>query len=244
MNTNWSNPKTNIFAGMKSLGECLANGHNAKLIKEFNENCEFPIKIKNINSNFRNYKFSSGHSTSIDKINADANLSEFEKYLTLNYVSTYGTNEAAETYYKTGVYSADNFNGIGISHLIKVDDIINFYEFTGNTVLADMYKKQYRTPEHTHVNYLFSFFRYNGESQNSIKKFKHKLWVVAILNDNSQQKIPVLVHIMNFILFPLKFIPKKSVLRMQEYKIVTYRIGSVINGFTISFQIPNKFSFK
>lgn len=75
------------------------------------------------------------------------------------------------------------------------------------------------------------------------KKFKHKVWVVVLYYNHKKYKAPVLVHILNWVLYPLKFIPKKSVMIMPEYRLVTYRIGGVTNGYNVEFHIPKKFSF-
>jgi hypothetical protein len=76
------------------------------------------------------------------------------------------------------------------------------------------------------------------------KHFKHKLWVVVLYYNYPKIKVPVLVHILNVVAYPLKFIPEKSIMRMDNYSIYTFRIGSVINGYSVEFQIPKKFNFK
>ena len=76
------------------------------------------------------------------------------------------------------------------------------------------------------------------------KNFRRKLWVVILYYNHEKFETPRLVNILNVLAYPLKFIPKKSVLRMDEYTIYTFRIGSVINGYEVEFQIPKKFSFK
>lgn len=253
MNTNWSSPKTNIIAGINDLRKCLADGYKARLIRLENEKCAYPIKKKKKDQDFRNYKFCYRTSRSINSIKADTNLSEFNKYLTLNYVSVFGSKEAAEKYYETGELSEDNFKNAGFSHLVQIDDLIKFYrQFTesgGHIDRVNMYEKQYRTPEYGDTPYLFDFYKYNQDSKYAIKKFKRKLWVVEILNENEEQpRIPVmqraLMSIITSLVYLLKYIPKKSVLQMKEYRVVTYRIGDVVNGFSIDIHIPKKFSFK
>jgi hypothetical protein len=56
--------------------------------------------------------------------------------------------------------------------------------------------------------------------------------------------VPIAVHVLNVLAYPLKFIPERSVLRMPEYTLYDFRIGAVTHGFKIEFQIPKKFSFK
>lgn len=76
------------------------------------------------------------------------------------------------------------------------------------------------------------------------KKFKHKVWVVVLYYNYPKVKVPIAVHVLNVLAYPLKFVPERSVLRMPEYTIYGFRIGSVVNGFEMEFHIPKKFSFK
>jgi hypothetical protein len=131
-NTNWSSPSTNILRGMLSLRSALASGHNAKLEKRWNSECECPIRI-----------------------NPNA---PWDKQIT--------------------------------------------------------------------------------------KEFKHRVWVVVLYYNHPRYRAPLMVKALNVLLYPLKYWPEKSVLRMPEYKCVTFRVGSVVNGFSVEFQIPKKFSFK
>ena len=237
MNTNWSTPKTNFLAGMNELRKCLASGHNAVLMRELNENCAYPIKVKNFDLNFRNYESYSGRPSTVAEIRAMSNLTDFEKDLSINYSAVFGTPEAMETYYETGQLSADNFRGVGRSHIVKNSDAVKYFTETNQ-----LDRVQYFTDE----RYFFDFFRLkHGNDAWLTKKFKSKVWVVVLL-DKSKRKVPVpfLIKIMNVVLYPLKFIPTRSVLRMPEYSCVTYRIGDVIHGYSIEFQIPKKFSFK
>jgi len=246
-NTNWSQPKTNILKGMLSLKSALAYGHKAKLIRMLNEDCEYPRRISGnvLNKDFRCYEFSVGYATCIDEINKTSR-SEFSKYLSLNYVSVYGSEEAVKSYYETGKLSKDNLLGMGKGHLVLVDDLIKFLETTGEYQRANMYKLQYRNPQTTSVASYFDFYILkNGKSTFELQKFKHKLWVVQLLDDSEETpSIPLLVKILNILMYPLKYIPTKSVLKMPEYTNIGFRVGSIINGFRIEFQIPKKFSFK
>jgi len=248
-NTNWTSPKTNIFAGINDLRRALASGYKAKLIRAYNEQCEYPIKEKLENRDFRNYEFSIGYASSITRIKEDPNKTEFEKQLSLNYVSVFGSDEAMKRYYETGVLGEDNFKNMGRNHLVHVDDIIKYLE-DRKDVRANMYKQQYRSPEHVNdVSHFFDFYRYKHGSPYAIKKFKTKLWVIVLLGkDEKQPRIPVMTRIiMNTIsalVYPLKYVPRRDVLRMPEYKIITYRIGAVVNGYSMQIQIPKKFSFK
>jgi len=243
-NTNWSSPKTNIIAGLLDLRKALASGYKAKLVRAHNEECEYPIKVKKENQDFRNYEHSIGYGSSVNKINADTSRTEFEKHLALNYVSVFGSEEAMKRYYETGVIGADNIKNMGRNHLVHVDDLIKFLEDSRDS-RANIYKQQYRAPEHANdVTHMFDFFRYKHGSPYAIKKFRSKLWVVQLNGKDETASLPVVIKVLNFLMFPLKFIPQRSVLRMPEYKLVSYRVGAVVNGFKVEFQIPKKFSFK
>jgi len=245
MNTNWSSPKRNIFAAMLDLRMALASGHKAKLIRMWNEECNFPIEKKSIYGDFRCYEFSYGTPSTVDKIKNDSSLSDFEKHLTLNYHTCYGTENAMNHYYNTGELSKDNFRGVGFSHLVKVADMVNFFEKDGDIERVRMFKEQYITGEIANNNHFWDFFRLKkGFSQWNVVKFKHKVWVVALLDDKEKQpRIPVFVHILNVLMYPTKFIPVRDVLRMTEYTDYTFRIGDITNGISVQFQIPKKFSF-
>jgi hypothetical protein len=242
-NTNWSSPNTNIIAAFLDLRRALQSGYNAVLIKARNEDCMHPIRVKTADNDFRNYEFSSGHPSSVNKIKSDTHMSEFMKHLTLNYVTKYGTQEAVKKYYETGILSADNDKGMGRSHLVHIDDYIKFLEDSRDS-RANMYRRQYRAPEYVNdTSHLFDFYRYKHGSPYAIKTFKRKLWVVKLIDKDPKVNVPLAVKVLNVVMTPLKFIPKKSVLRMPDYKVITFRIGGVTSGYSVDIQIPKKFSF-
>lgn len=244
-NTNWSSPKTNFLAGMLDLRKALAAGQKARLVRARNEDCEYPIKTKVNDVDFRNYEFRVGYPTNRRDIMNDTSMSDFEKYLSLNYKTHYGTEEAMNRYYETGKLSADNFKGMGRSHLVKVEDMVKWLLATGEKKnRAETLKQQYLTLETAYHNHFYDFYRYKHSSEYIAKKFKRKLWVVELLKADQTVKVPFLIKILNVLLYPVKFIPRRSVLRMPEYENVTFRIGSVVNGIAVEFQIPKKFSFK
>jgi hypothetical protein len=243
-NTNWSSPKRNIIAGMLDLRSALASGYKAKLVRAFNEECEHPIKEKLQDTDFRNYKFSIGYASSVNKIKEDPNRSDFEKQLSLNYVSCYGDPDAVKSYYETGILTKRNVRSMGVNHLVKVDDLIAFFKSI-NDSRANIYEKQYRAPEHVDdTSHFFDFFSYKHGSQYAIKKFKRKLWVVQLDGKAEKAEIPAVIKVLNFLMRPLKYVPSRSVFCMKEYKLITYRVGGVTNGFKVEFQIPRKFDFK
>jgi hypothetical protein len=89
MNTNWSSPSTNIFAGLNDLRKALAAGQNARLIRARNQDCAFPIRVRHHDTDFRNYEFQSGYVRSRNEILRDPNMTDFEKHLALNYKTYY-----------------------------------------------------------------------------------------------------------------------------------------------------------
>lgn len=244
MNTNWSSPKTNVFAGIMSLRSALAAGQNAKLIRARNEDCAFPIKEKKHDRDFRNYEFQSGYLSTRNQIKRDNNTDDFHKYLTLNYKTCYGSREAVQKYYETGCLSADNFKGMGTSHLVSVKDLITYYKVIGNQELAELYRSQYYDDGTAHEKHLYDFYTYKHGNQFVAKHFKRKLWVVVLLGDNRPKVgIPWYIKALNTLVYPLKYIPKRTVLHMDDYKVITYRVGAVTNGFSVDIHIPKKFGF-
>lgn len=243
MNTSWSKPRRNFLAGINCLRRALSTGMNAKLIRVRNEDCDYPILIKNEDKDFRNFEFSIAYIASQASILADSTLSEFQKYLSLNYVTLYGQPEAVDHYYETGELSADNHCGIGTSHLVRVTDLVEMLKLSGDKDQIAMYELQYLTPGYENDKYFFSFYRYNYGSMYATRKFRRKLWVVALLNDEPKPRTPVLVHVLNAVLNPMKYLPTRHVLKMDNYRVVTYRIGSIVNGFSVEFHVPKKFGF-
>ena len=228
---------------MLDLRKALAAGQKAKLVRARNEECSHPVKVKLNDTDFRNFEFSIGYLSTRDEILNDSSKSDFEKYLSLNYKNCYGTEEAMQRYYKTGLLSKDNFKGIGRSHLVKVEDMIHFLLASDDKERAEMFASQYFGEEGNNRHF-YDFYRYKHGSQWAIKKFKRKLWVVVLLGkDDTAPRIPGFVKLLNILLYPLKYIPRRSVLRMPEYTNVTFRIGDVVHGFAVEFQIPKKFSF-
>lgn len=240
--TRWSSPKTNIFAGMNDLRKALATENNARLIRAFNEECEFPIKEKQADTDFRNYKRMYGKVSSVNEI--EKNGGTTEKYLSLNYVSMFGDREAVYHYYKTGELKKDSLHTPGFSFLVQVDDLIKYYEDAGDWKNFHSYRKQYRAPNYSDAKFSFDFYSYVHGSPYAVRKFKKRLWVVELLKEEEEKpKTPFLVHLISILAYPLKWIPSRDVLRMDKYKCITYRIGDVTNGLSIQFHIPKKFSF-
>lgn len=252
-NTNWSTPKTNFFAAIEDLHAALSSGHNARLIRMRNEDCNYPIKKSDDPKkfDFRNYSFSMGYPATYNKV---LNTGKENVELTLNYVSCYGTPEAIEKYYKTGVVTSGNIQGMGTNHLVKVDDMIKYLQqqpakdIWAHGRATSLYA-QYRDPDTRDESFMFDFFTPAKKSTWNIVKFKNELWVVELLDgieDEIVQPIGIRISlaIMNYLLFPTKFIPKKDVLKMKDYKVITFRVGSVTNGWSIQFHVPKKFSFK
>ena len=245
MNTNWSSPKTNLLAGMNSLRKALASGHKARLVREYNERCQFPIREKHADSDFRNYDFSYGTTSSVNIIKNSNNLTDIQKELSLNYCKVFGDKLAADEYYQTGKLLKGSLHTPGFCFLVHCEDLIQYYNEMKEYKRAARVKLQYRAPEHAHDTvHWFDFFSYKNGCPYGIKKFKKKLWVVELLeNDEPRPRTPLLVRLISLVVAPLKRIPSKSVLRMDEYRCVTFRWGDVIHGFSIEFHIPKKLSF-
>ena len=248
--TNWSSPKTNIIAAVNDLRKCLASGCKARLIRALNEECEFPILLSKdeISKDFRDYEFSIGTLRTKQEIRDDQSMSEFEKYLSLNYKANFGSAEAVEEYYATGKVTSANFFGMGRSHLVKVQDIIEFLQRSNDPKDKEYARMWYHYIDETDDRHFYDTFRLKNRQQRQPKVFKHKLWVVQMVDSETEQPalslgVRILMSIITGLVYPLKYVPRKSVLRMPEYTLYDFRVGDVINGFKVEFQLPKKFSF-
>jgi len=249
INTNWTTPKRNIFAGINDLRRALASGQQARLIRMRNEDCLHPIRVRKHDNDFRNYEFQHGYMQTRNNILRDPDMDDIHKYLTLNYKSCYGTKEAVRKYYETGCLSPDNFKGMGTAHLVRVEDMVKWLTITGDTDSAQMFRDQYLDDQTGDERHFWDFYRYKHGSEFAPKVFKRKLWVVELLSkDSDKARLPwlqkVLLNILRILVYPLKYVPKRSVLRMADYKVITYRIGDVIHGLSINIHVPKKFGFK
>lgn len=250
LHTNWSSPKTNIIAAINDLRKCLAYGHKARLIRARNEECEHPIVLskEERSKDFRDYEFSIGTLRTKQEIRDDSSMSDFEKYLSLNYKANFGSAESVEEYYSTGKVSKANFFGMGRSHLVKVQDIIEFLQRSNDPKDKEYARMWYHYIDETDDRHFYDTFRLKSKQQRMLKQFKHKLWVVQMVDSDKEQPalslgVKILMTIITGLVYPLKYVPQKSVLRMPEYTNYTFRIGSVVHGYEIEFQVPKKFSF-
>ena len=241
MNTNWTEPKRNILPALNDFRIALASGNRARLILIKNEDCSYPIKVKRKDTDFRNYEFNGGTLQTRETIAVNENKSDFEKYLSLNYKTCYGTQEAMNRYYKKGLLSPDNFKGVGVSHLVRVNDMISFFTTTDDKERATNLYNQYFNDDKMNDRHFFDNFNTKNRNQWETKIFKHKVWAVELLDEKF--KMPLMSKIFNALCYPLKFIPRRSTLKMRDYILYTFRIGSISNGYSIEFSIPKKFSF-
>lgn len=248
MKTNWTTPRRNVFAAINDLRKALAAGYRAILVRIPNRDCEFPIKTKQQDHDFRNYEFRVGYAASIKSIMEADSLTDFEKELSTNYVNRYGTPEAVEHYYETRELSADNDKGMGTSHLVHIEDYLEYLKDTGQHQRERMYRRQYYPAYGDSTTHFFDFYKYKHGSPYAVKDPDKLVWTVGVLEDdevvNTNWLVLTCVGLLNFWLWPLKYVPKRSVLKMDSYKVVTYRVGSVTNGLSIDLHIPKKFSLK
>lgn len=240
MNTHWSHPYTNIFAAMNSLRKCLASGHNARLNKEWNEKCSFPLveKIKDHRNHPDSWETSSATLQTLDQIQNNTGISDQEKHMRINYCQVFGTDVAIKNYRETGIITPDNVKGVGRAHIVKRQDVIEFLIKNGELERAKCFDL---SDGNAHF---VSHFHLKPAHRRVLRKFNKKLWVVEMLDKKEpKSKVPLMVHIIRVLVYPAKWIPSKSTLKMDEYSLYKFRIGSVTNGFSIEFHIPKKFSF-
>jgi hypothetical protein len=180
-------------------------------------------------------------------------LSEFEKYLSLNYHACFGAEEAIKQYYETGILSKGNFQGMGRSHLVKVSDMIEYLLRSKDPKDKEYAKLWSHYSDQQDIRHFYDTFRLKSAQYRTPKHFNHKLYAIEMLDKDmpvSDVKaltpwyIRALMAMITMIIIPLRYIPEKSVMRMPESTYYTLRIGSVFNGYSIEIQIPKKFSFK
>ena len=249
--TNWTSPKTNIIAAANDLRKCLASGCKGRLIKILNEECQYPILLdKNeLSNDFREYEFTYSAPSTKAEILADTSMSDFEKYLSLNYHAIFGEEDAVKQYYETGILSKSNFQGMGIAHLVKVSDMVTYLNGTGDPK-DNLYAKVWEHySDSEDIRHFYDTFSLKNAQQRTPKEFKNKLWVVEMCGKDdvlpkAKAGVRVIMSMITILVYPLKYIPQKDVLVMDKYKCVTFRIGDVVHGYRVEFQIPKKFSFK
>jgi hypothetical protein len=249
--TTWTSPKTNIIAAVNDLRGCLASGHKARLIRILNEDCQHPILLDKDDEpkDFREYEFSIGTLRTKEEIKNDTSMSEFEKTLSLEYHACFGEQDAIDKYYQTGVLSKGNFKGMGRSHLVKVSDMIEYLQRSNDPKDKEYARLWYHYTDQTDARHFYDTFRLKNRQQRTVKIFKHKLWAVEMLGKDSPaisqpRAISALLLLIKIIVYPAKFIPSRRVLDMGNYKVITYRVGDVTNGYSIDIHKPKKFSFR
>jgi len=251
MSTNWSSPKTNFLAGVNELHSALASGQNAKLIRLENELCEYPIMLEITEADASQYRSTGAYLRTRQQILEDNSMSDILKNLTLNYASCFGTRAAVETYNKTGVVSKDNFTGMGVNHLVKITHIIGYLQHTG--IKGDLERAQIFIDDYTvdgknsNKRHFYDTYALINRKERTPKQFNKKLWVVALYKDDVKIEQPLStkfwIAVINWLLFPTKYIPRKSVLKMGDYTNITYRVGDIVHGWSIQIQVPKKFAF-
>jgi hypothetical protein len=249
--TNWTTPKTNIISAANDLRKCLASGYKARLIKILNEDCQFPILLAKdeLSTDFRDYEFAYGTIRTKAEILADTSMSNFEKKLSLEFHTCYGEEDAVKRYYTIGVLSMNNFKGMGKSHLVRVSDMITYLNSTGDKKDIEYAKEWAHYSDQEDARHFYDTFRLKNRQERIAKVFNHKLWAVEMLAEDASIPengwlINTLMVLIKIIITPLKFIPERRVMIMDNYKWITYRIGDVTNGYTVEFHIPKKFSFR
>ena len=228
--TNWSEATLNPFKAIGNLISCLRDGNNAWIERQENGKQDYPLLEENPDLSKIEYwkcsmqPYSDDWETTKQEILDDPKLLPMAKTLMTEYCTMFGSQQEYDAYLQTGVAK---FGGIGKQFFVKYDDLI----------------KQ-RKSEGTEMDGSTRFYPMVSpiERYKQVSKTKRKVFV--IVNDNKEARLPRWVRAINVITYPLRFIPKRSVLRMDDYTNYTFSIGAVSNGYSVEFQIPKKFSFK
>lgn len=127
VHTSWAEATTNYATALAGLISAIEAGKNAWIEIRKNGDQDFPIMIPNPALNHpKAWTMSYGTlRNEVDLLN-HTYLNETEKDLTLNYTVAFGTQEAIDRYYETGILTKDNFLGVGICHAVRIEDAIEF----------------------------------------------------------------------------------------------------------------------
>ena len=249
--TTWTSPTANIIIAVNQLRKYLASGYKARLIRIFNEDCEHPILLnKNeLSTDFREYEFGYATLRTKAEILADTSMSNFEKKLSLEFHNCYGDEESMKQYYETGILTEGNFRGMGRSHLVRVSDMVDYLLKSDDKKDIEYAKVWEHYSSEEDKRHFYDDFHLKSAQYRTPKHFNHKLYAIEMLDKDSpaivnKWFIRALIAIITIVTTPLKYIPQKSILRMPEYTNYSFRVGSVVHGYRIEFQIPKKFNFK
>ena len=214
----WNTPKKSLFKALIDFINCVSFGYECSLIRIDNEKCNPFIKRKNpILNNINNWSSSYGTPENRKELEEKKYFNKIERELTLNY------------YYNFNNYLCCNGH--------------NFIFLPGKTRGC---------PKCGEVNYKQSCKIKKRKKAESVFFYTHwkpkqgipyyipdnigKVWVIKMENKK--------VNLITKILYLLKWIPRKSILNIGNCKNITFRIGSISNGYSVEIQIPKKFSFK
>lgn len=229
--TTYTTATQNPFKAFRSLISALQSGYDAVILRRENDaKLSFPIKIthdyKDIDSFVSTGSYFTNNWEKVKKQIEESDLHPIIKDLKLNYTTAFGSEEEYKNYLKTGkVY----FTGMGKCFFIKYKDLIET-------------RKEENLALNEKTRFVLTIVPKTGKYY-EIKKLKRKVFVIGI-KSTENFNLPIWFKIYRVLVYPFRLIPSKSILNMPEYKKITYRIGGVVNGFTLDLHIPKKFSFK
>ena len=86
-----------------------------------------------------------------------------------------------ELYYSTGELQADNDRGIGRSHLVHVQDYIDYLKASNQHQWAKQFSRKYNPANaYTGEVHWFDFYRHKEGNPYAVRKFRTKVWVVQL----------------------------------------------------------------
>lgn len=125
--TNWSEATTSYSAALAGLISAIEAGKNAWIEVRKNGEQDYPIMVPNPKLNHpRAWTMSYSIPRNRTVLENHKFINNTEKDLTLNYTVAFGTQEAIDRYYETGILTSDNFRGMGICHAVKIEDAIEY----------------------------------------------------------------------------------------------------------------------
>jgi len=226
-NTNWSTATTNLFKAFKDLLDCLQAGYDAHITIVKNEHAALPIQIKNPALNDpMNWTMSYGAPAGREEIKYKKHFNDTEKDLALNWGFTFDAYVCVKGHL---------FNSKQAGKTVFVCPHCGSRETKQNCIPVKLKEPEKRT--------FYTFWKPKDNISCWVNKpMKERVFVIAYYEKNAVLKWwqKALITIVK----PLSYIPDKSVLEMDAYRVITYRIGGVANGYSIDVQIPKKFGFE
>jgi len=222
----WSQATTNIFKAIRDLIQAMKHCPDSYLAYIPNAEAGFPNKITNplLDDPF-NWTMNYGvqNPPGEDEIY----INDTQKDLTLNWVASFGIKRSITRYRRYGILDKGLVKGMGTCFPLRKSDFLKL-----------------RTDLEPDFNLWTTHWKPLDGIEYWVPNPKVKR-VYVVTNpgelDSCRQKPSWAAILLTLTLRWTKYLPVKSVLRMPEYRNITFRWGDVTHGRSIEFHIPKVF---